>query len=91
MLSFGSVEEMETQISVLQQMSSDELSAWYAERDFESQYDALYRAAAEIEQAQSLDEALAIKAKFTPFFYNENPADEEMFNPYLPNENRDHA
>lgn len=92
MLSFGSVEEMEAQISALQQMSSDELSAWYAERDFESQYDALYRAAAEVEQAQSLDEALAIKAKFTPYFlYNENPADEEMFNPYLPNENRDYA
>ena len=91
-LSFESVEEMEAQISALQQMSSDELSAWYAERDFESQYDALYRAAAEIEQAQSLDEALEIKAKFTPYFlYNDNPADEEMFNPYLPNENRDYA
>lgn len=91
-LSFGSIEEMEMQIYALQRMSDNELSAWYAERNFESQYDALYRAAKEIDEAKSLDEALAIKAKFVPYFlYNDNPADEEMFNPYLPNENRDYA
>ena len=91
-LSFASLEEMEMQIAKLATMSEKEQNTWYAERNFESQYDALYRAAAEIDEATTLEEAEAIKAKFSPYFlYNENPADEELFNPYLPNEKPDYA
>lgn len=92
MLSFASVEEMENQISSLRAMKPAELDAWYASQNFESQYDALYRAAAEIDKATTLEEAEAIKAEFASYFlYNENPADEELFNPYLPNEKPDYA
>lgn len=92
MLSFASLEEMEMQIEKLASMSEEEQNSWYAEHDFESQYNALYRAAAEIDNATTLEEAEASKAKFSSYFlYNENPADEELFNPYLPNENVDYA
>lgn len=92
MLSFASVEEMEDQIGRLRIMTPGELSDWYAVQGFESQYDALYRAAEEIDNATTLEEAEAVKAKFTPYFlYNDNPADEEPFNPYLPNEKTDYA
>lgn len=92
MLSFASVEEMEDQIGRLRLMTPGELSDWYAAQGFESQYDALYRAAEEVDNATTLEEAEAIKAKFAPYFlYNDNPADEEPFNPYLPNEKTDYA
>lgn len=92
MLSFDSIETMEQQIADLARMQPEEQAAWYAERNFESQYQALYRAAEEIEKASNFAEAEAIKAKYTPYFlYNDNPADEEMFNPYLPNEHPAYA
>ena len=91
-LSFASIEEMEAQINALHLMQEEEATAWYTKHNFESQYAALYRAAAEIDSAATLEEAEAIKAKFAPYFlYNENPADEELFNPYLPNEKSDYA
>lgn len=92
MLSFASVEEMEEQIGRLRIMTPEELTDWYAAQGFESQYHALYRAAEEIDNATTLEEAEAIKAKYTPYFlYNDNPADEEPFNPYLPSEKPDYA
>ncbi|HUN14373.1 DUF4848 domain-containing protein [Alistipes sp.] len=91
-LSFASVEEMEEQIGILRIMAPEEMAGWYAVQNFESQYDALYRAAEEIDNATTLEEAEAIKTKYSPYFlYNDNPADEEPFNPYLPNEKPDYA
>lgn len=91
-LSFSSIEEMENQIRALIEMESDDREAWYAERNFESQYDALYRAAEEIDRAATLSDAEAIKEKYREFFlYNDNPEDEELFNPYLPNEKSSYA
>lgn len=88
MLSFESIEQMERQIHLLLEMSPDELEAWYARYDFMSQYDALYRAAEEIDDATTLEQAEAIKEKYSPFFlYDNNPTNENMYNPYLPNEN----
>lgn len=92
MLSFASVEEMQDQINTLSGMTSDEMSAWYASRNFESQYDAMYRVAQKFDTASSLEEAEAIKAEYASYFlFNENPADDELFNPYLRNENPDYA
>ena len=91
-LSFSSIEEMENQIRALIEMESDDREAWYAKRNFESQYDALYRAAEEIDRAATLSDAEAIKEKYREFFlYNDNPEDEELFNPYLPNEKSSYA
>lgn len=92
MLSFSSIEEMGQQINELGAMDEVALSAWYAAHNFESQSDAVYRVAAEIEDAKTLAEAEAIKASYAPYFlFNENPDDEESFNPYIRNENPDYA
>lgn len=92
MLFFSSIEEMESQINELCQMQPEELNMWYATHSFVSQYEALYKAAEEIDMATSLSEAEAIKAKYSAYFlYNNNPEDEELFNPYLPNENTRYA
>lgn len=91
-LSFASVEEMQQQINALSDMTSEELSAWYASHNFESQYDAMYRVAQKFDSVSSLEEAEAIKAEYASYFlFNENPADDELFNPCLPNENPDYA
>lgn len=68
-LSFSSIEEMENQIRALIEMESDDREAWYAKRNFESQYDALYRAAEEIDRAATLSDAEAIKEKYREFFF----------------------
>lgn len=92
MLSFSSIEEMQQQIDELGTMDEEALSAWYANKNFESQYAALYRVAAKFDEAQTLEEAESIKAEHaTQFLFNENPADDELFNPYLRNENPDYA
>lgn len=92
MLSFASLEEMQEQIKVLSDMEPNELKGWYASRNFESQYDAMYRFAEKIDNASSLEEAEALKRENACYFlFNENPADEELFNPYLRNENPDYA
>lgn len=92
MLSFASVEEMEAQVCELAAMDSEKQEAWYAAHEFESQSDALYRVAEEIESVSTLEEAQAIKGKYGSYFlFNENPADEELFNPYLPNEKTEYA
>lgn len=73
-------------------MNEEALSAWYASHNFESQGDAAYRVAGEIENAATLAEAEAIKASYAAFFlFNENPDDDESFNPYIRNENPDYA
>lgn len=92
MLSFVSLDAMKQQINTLSSMESRELDAWYAAKNFESQGDAAYRVAEEIENAASLAEAEAIKAKYASFFlFNDNPSDEELFNPFIPNENPDYT
>lgn len=92
MLSFSSIEEMEQQINDLSAMDDDALSAWYASHNFESQSDAAYRVAAEIEGAKTMAEAETIKASYASYFlFNENPEDDEPFNPYLRNENPEYA
>lgn len=91
-LSFKSVEEMEAQIHTMLEMEPEELEAWYREHNFKSQYDALYEAAEAIDRAKTLAEAQSIKDQYSEYFlYNDNPADDELFNPYLPNENPEYA
>lgn len=92
MLSFASVSEMEEQIRDLIEMNQEGLNAWYEDRGFESQYVALYKASEGIENATTLAEAEAVKDKYSEYFlYNDNPADEDLYNPYLPNENSSYA
>lgn len=65
---------MGQQINELGAMDEVALSAWYAAHNFESQSDAVYRVAAEIEDAKTLAEAEAIKASYAPYFlFNEIP------------------
>lgn len=91
-LSFKSVEEMEAKIHAMLEMEPEELEAWYREHNFKSQYDALYEAAEAIDRAKTLAEAQSIKEQYSEYFlYNDNPADDELFNPYLPNENPEYA
>lgn len=91
-LSFKSVEEMEAQIHTMLEMEPEELEAWYREHNFKSQYDALYEAAEAIDRAKTLAEAQSIKEQYSEYFlYNDNPGDDELFNPYLPNENPEYA
>ena len=74
-LSFASVEEMEEQIGILRIMAPEEMAGWYAVQNFESQYDALYRAAEEIDNATTLEEAEAIKTKYSPLYPSTVPLD----------------
>lgn len=83
---------MEAQIHTMLEMEPEELEAWYREHNFKSQYDALYEAAEAIDCAKTLAEAQSIKEQYSEYFlYNDNPGDDELFNPYLPNENPEYA
>ncbi|MBR2367135.1 MAG: DUF4848 domain-containing protein [Alistipes sp.] len=87
-LSFDSIEQMETQISELCQMNQTQLQNWYLERGFESQYDAMYRVATELRNANSIDEANIIKSRYSSYFlFNEDTNDNEPYNPYIPHNN----
>jgi|GEM_PF-6475951 hypothetical protein len=88
MLPFSSTEEMEKTIAELSFMKEDGLMAWYKKTnpDFVSQ-EMIYRNAVDdLALLENIDEADAFKTKYSPYLlFNNNPADEELYNPYLPN------
>lgn len=84
-LKFESEDDMYQQIDQLMQMSDEELQAWYTAHNFESQYEAMYRVATELDNASTIEEADVIKQKYASYFlFNESPEDNERYNPYLP-------
>ena len=89
MLSFASAEEMQETIDKLVSMGEEELVAWYkqAGSSFTSQ-EILYREAInDLTLLQNFEEADAFKAKYIPYLmFNDDPADEELYDPWLPNE-----
>jgi len=88
MLSFNSKEEMDETIAKLIFMKEDDLVVWYkkANPNFTSQ-EMIYRNAIDdLTLLESFDEAITFKAKYSPYLlFNNDPADEELYNPYLPN------
>jgi hypothetical protein len=88
-LSFASVEEAEAAIGRLLAMTAPEQAAWYASKkaDFISQESVFQSAVAEVETLTDLAEADLFKEKYKPYLlFNDDPADEELYNPYLPSD-----
>lgn len=89
-LSFNSKEEMEIVIDELLQMDKETLKTWYSSKndEFTSQNSIFEEAMNEFQQATDFDTANKIKDKYKKhLLFNENPMDQELYNPYLPSEN----
>lgn len=92
LLSFSSEEEMRNQVELLRTMDETSRKNWYNSHNFESQYDAMFRVIDELEQASSYEEAMQIKEAYSQYFlFNDNPSEEELFNPYLPTTRSEYA
>ena len=92
LLSFNSEEEMKAQAESLRLMDEESRVQWYNDHNFESQHTAMYRIIEEFEQAQSYEEALQMKEVYSQYFlFNNDPSEEELFNPYLPTSKSEYA
>lgn len=89
MLTFKSEQEMKETIASLLVMNETELVNWYKKNnpDFISQ-EMLYREAInDLTLINNFEEAEVFKSKYSPYLmFNDDPADEELYDPWLPNE-----
>lgn len=85
MLSFNSEEEMYKAIDRLKMSNNASLKTKATNSNFTSLNDIYKQALAELaEQSENFELANQIKEKYQPYFlYNDNPADDEMYNPYI--------
>lgn len=89
MLAFGSMQEAEIAIDQLLRMSSKERRNWYESKDpqFISQEEIFQIAIDEQELLKDFEQANLFRAKYEPIFmFNDDPADEELYNPYIPSD-----